>query len=104
MPEFDELYNRIRSLEAERLRPVPAPPRHNGGLITPDLPAITEALYGPEQPRQDRRRRADPDAAIRALRAAGNAYRARTTTAPSEDPEPPGPRDSTPPTAPGGDR
>lgn len=77
---MDELDTRIRSLEAERLRPVPPAPRHNGGLVVPDLPAITAALYA--EPTRPRRRR-DPDAGIRALQRAGDTYRTHTAQAPS---------------------
>lgn len=63
----DALAARIRSLEAERLRPVPPPPaliRHA------DLNAISAG-------RRPRRKAEAPDPGIAALRRAGELYRAK---------------------------
>lgn len=53
----DELAQRIRSLEAERLRPVPPPPPLRAGRPRPEPKPL------------------DEDPAIRALRAAGTKHR-----------------------------
>lgn len=66
----DELDARIRSLEAERLRPVPPPPG--------SVPRTSTALVDELDARRARRKTPTPhdlDPGLRALRAAGEMYR-----------------------------
>jgi hypothetical protein len=70
----DELARRIRSLEAERLRPVPPPPRARH--VVAAVPTLSTPPVGEAVPRRARRTPTPPlDPGIRALRGAGETYR-----------------------------